>query len=137
MSRCGKWVAMKKCARSGDHVRVLFFTQDRTDRSDLPLVLWNGHAFMFVVDAAAPERFLEAKEELHRLHEEIRLREYAHPLLVVASKMDVGGAADLGEISRALETAGLANGNILGLKVGTPNSLHSESNSNCKFRACP
>ncbi|KAJ7464643.1 ADP-ribosylation factor family-domain-containing protein [Mycena latifolia] len=79
--------------------------------------LWKGHAYMFIVDATASERFQEAKAELHRLHEEIRQREYAHPLLVVANKMDGAGAVDLAELSQALDIAGLAKwGRIMDLK---------------------
>ncbi|KAJ7087720.1 ADP-ribosylation factor family-domain-containing protein [Mycena crocata] len=71
--------------------------------------LLTAHAFMFVVDSASPERFPEAKEELHRLHTELRNQGYAHPLLVVASKMDSGtGQEVLAEVSRALDITGLA-----------------------------
>ncbi|KAF7356367.1 hypothetical protein MVEN_00969100 [Mycena venus] len=81
-------------------------------------VLWNAHAYMFVVDATAPERFAEAKEELHRLHEELHHRQYKHPLLVVVNKMDSGVNAErLGEISKALDVTKLEkSGRIVGMK---------------------
>jgi signal recognition particle receptor subunit beta len=73
---------------------------------------------MFVVDATAPERFPEAKEELHRLHEELCERKYTHPLLVVANKMDSGIDAErLAEISLALDIGGLEKGRAMAIKV--------------------
>ncbi|KAJ7066386.1 ADP-ribosylation factor family-domain-containing protein [Mycena amicta] len=62
--------------------------------------MWNGHAFAFVVDATAPERFVEARMELQRLAGE----EYTpYPFLVLANKIDKAGAAGLDEIEEALE----------------------------------
>ncbi|KAJ7091561.1 ADP-ribosylation factor-like protein-like protein 1 [Mycena belliarum] len=79
--------------------------------------MWKGHAHMFVVDATAPARFAEAKEELDRLLGELRLREHAHPVLVVANKIDAPGAPQLPEISRALDIESLAQGDrLVGLK---------------------
>ncbi|KAJ7199667.1 ADP-ribosylation factor family-domain-containing protein [Mycena pura] len=80
--------------------------------------LWNAHAYMFVVDATAPERFSEAKEELHRLHEELHRRQYKHPLLVVMNKMDSGVDAErLAQISQSLDVATLdKSGSIVGIK---------------------
>ncbi|KAJ7656285.1 ADP-ribosylation factor family-domain-containing protein [Mycena polygramma] len=60
---------------------------------------WNAYAFVFVLDAADPARFPEAKEELHGVHHGT---EYSHPLLVLANKMDLPEAAELATISEAL-----------------------------------
>ncbi|KAJ6540086.1 hypothetical protein B0H10DRAFT_1416747 [Mycena sp. CBHHK59/15] len=62
--------------------------------------IWNGHAFVFALNAAAPERFSEAREELLRMHNEISQE---HPLLVLANKMDLHEAVDLLAVSQALE----------------------------------
>lgn len=74
---------------------------------------------MFVVNATAPERFYEAKQELYRIHDELGHREYWHPLLVVANKMDDGAnAAALAKLSLALDLEGLAKrGRIMSLTV--------------------
>ncbi|KAJ7735658.1 ADP-ribosylation factor-like protein, partial [Mycena maculata] len=79
--------------------------------------LWNGAVFMFIVDATSPERFPEAKEELHRLYVETRTRRT--PFLVVASKMDDGvDSAAFTEIARSLDVEKLAKwGGTLALKV--------------------
>ncbi|KAJ7698883.1 ADP-ribosylation factor like 1 [Mycena rosella] len=61
---------------------------------------WNAHAFIFAVDAAAPARFPEAKAELHRMYEQTG--EQGYPLLILANKMDLPGAADLPTIATAL-----------------------------------
>jgi GTPase SAR1 family protein len=63
---------------------------------------WNAYAFVFVVDATAPDRFPEAKEELFYLHNDGQTQAESHPLLVLANKMDLPGAADLRTISAAL-----------------------------------
>jgi signal recognition particle receptor subunit beta len=68
---------------------------------------WNAHAFIFALDAAAPARFAEAKEELYRMYEGT---DAVHPLLVLANKMDLPGAADMATISTALDIDGLARG---------------------------
>ncbi|KAJ7625535.1 hypothetical protein FB45DRAFT_921686 [Roridomyces roridus] len=74
----------------GDH-RIMLWEVD----------LWNGHAFMFVVDATALHRLEEARTELHGLQTELEQWEYG-PLLVVASKMDRHSDTVLAEISNAL-----------------------------------
>ncbi|KAJ6534692.1 small ARF-related GTPase [Mycena vulgaris] len=66
---------------------------------------WNAHAFAFAVDAAASARFADAKEELHRMSDDMG---DARPLLVLANKMDLAGALDLGAIAAALDIEGLA-----------------------------
>ncbi|KAF9525298.1 ADP-ribosylation factor family-domain-containing protein [Crepidotus variabilis] len=48
---------------------------------------WKAHAFVFVVDASAPERFSEAREELLRMPERRDIEKF--PLLVVANKWDL------------------------------------------------
>ncbi|KAJ7698890.1 ADP-ribosylation factor family-domain-containing protein [Mycena rosella] len=64
---------------------------------------WNAHAFIFVLDAAAPDRFPEAKEELDRVYYDLGKDEYVeYPFLIVANKMDLPGAADLATIAKAL-----------------------------------
>ncbi|KAJ7016429.1 ADP-ribosylation factor family-domain-containing protein [Mycena alexandri] len=60
---------------------------------------WNGHGFIFAVDASAPERFAEAKEELGLMWAEISEE---HPILILANRMDLAGAAELHRISEAL-----------------------------------
>ncbi|KAK7025054.1 ADP-ribosylation factor family-domain-containing protein [Favolaschia claudopus] len=60
---------------------------------------WNGHAFIFVLDATAPTRFAEAKQELTWLWEGT---EKQHPILVLANKMDLAGAVGLNAIEEAL-----------------------------------
>ncbi|KAJ7180924.1 ADP-ribosylation factor family-domain-containing protein [Mycena filopes] len=80
--------------------------------------LWNGHAFIFVVDSTAPERFPEAKDELRFLHDELLQREHG-PLLVLANKMDSdpGNEDALSELSHALDIPGLElSGRTIGLK---------------------
>ncbi|KAF7309978.1 hypothetical protein MIND_00370600 [Mycena indigotica] len=63
--------------------------------------LWNGHAFAFVVDASAPERFAEARQELNWA---LKSREYtAFPFLVVVNKMDKEGAVEMWQVEEALD----------------------------------
>jgi signal recognition particle receptor subunit beta len=73
-----------------------------TPRSQSDPDYWNAYAFVFVVDATAPDRFPEAKEELFYLHNDGQTQAESHPLLVLANKMDLPGAADLRTISAAL-----------------------------------
>ncbi|KAF7309019.1 ADP-ribosylation factor-like protein 13A [Mycena kentingensis (nom. inval.)] len=61
---------------------------------------WHAHAFIFVVDAAAPERILEARETLEQHIYEHGPWEY--PFLLVANKIDAPNAASLAEIEEAL-----------------------------------
>ncbi|KAJ7017710.1 ADP-ribosylation factor family-domain-containing protein [Mycena alexandri] len=74
---------------------------------------WNGHAFIFLVDASAPERFSEAKEELGRMWGEISKK---HPILILANKMDLKGAVGLDEVAEALGVGGLATGRTVAVK---------------------
>ncbi|KAJ6581861.1 ADP-ribosylation factor family-domain-containing protein [Mycena capillaripes] len=75
---------------------------------------WHAHGFVFTLDAAAPARFPEAKEELQRMWEEIG---DMHPALVLANKVDLPGAVELGEIEEALGVAALAgSGRRIALK---------------------
>ncbi|KAJ6581860.1 ADP-ribosylation factor family-domain-containing protein [Mycena capillaripes] len=75
---------------------------------------WHAHGFVFTLDAAAPARFAEAKEELQRMWEEIG---DMHPALVLANKVDLPGAVELGEIEEALGVAALAgSGRKIALK---------------------
>ena len=58
---------------------------------------------IFVVDAADASRFDEARQELHKLLSEPRLR--GVPLLVLANKMDLPTARPLPEVEAALGVA--------------------------------
>jgi ADP-ribosylation factor-like protein 2 len=69
---------------------------------------WDAHAFIWVLDATAPARFPVAKEELHQLNE--RDDTAALPLLVLANKIDLAGAADVDTISAALDINALTRG---------------------------
>ncbi|KAJ7656333.1 putative ADP-ribosylation factor, arf [Mycena polygramma] len=60
---------------------------------------WNGHGYIFLVDAAKPTRFAEAKEELQRIWKET---EHVGPLLVLANKMDLPDAVKLSAFTEAL-----------------------------------
>ncbi|KAJ7251454.1 P-loop containing nucleoside triphosphate hydrolase protein [Mycena rebaudengoi] len=60
---------------------------------------WHGHAFIFALDAAAPERFAEAREELDRMHSDSAA---SYPLLVLANKMDLPQAESLATVAEAL-----------------------------------
>ncbi|KAJ7491881.1 ADP-ribosylation factor family-domain-containing protein [Mycena latifolia] len=66
---------------------------------------WNAHAFVFLLDAATPARFAEAKAELQLMLAETTERAGAYPLLVLANKTDLTGSADLSAISEALGLA--------------------------------
>ncbi|KAJ7735657.1 ADP-ribosylation factor 1-like protein [Mycena maculata] len=56
--------------------------------------IWHGHAFMFVVNASSPVQFLEARDELQRLHTTLSEKtDNKYSLLVVANKMDKPGAS--------------------------------------------
>ncbi|KAJ7739818.1 ADP-ribosylation factor family-domain-containing protein [Mycena metata] len=76
---------------------------------------WNGHGFIFAVDASAPERFAEANEELGRMWAEISEE---HPILILANKMDLAGAVGLPQISKALgvEELQVAKARTVGVK---------------------
>ena len=70
--------------------------------------LWGSAAervsgIIFVVDAADASRFGEARQELHKLLSEPRLR--GVPLLVLANKMDLPTAHPLPEVEAALGVA--------------------------------
>ena len=76
---------------------------------------WNAHAFVFLLDAAAPARFPEAKEELIRLSE---ATSDLYPILVLANKLDLPGAVALNTIEEAFGVSGLAkSGRNTALKV--------------------
>ncbi|KAK7025053.1 ADP-ribosylation factor family-domain-containing protein [Favolaschia claudopus] len=80
-----------------------------------PSVYRNYPALVFVVDAAAPTRFLEAKEALARIEMD-RGMEY-HPVLVLANKVDSAGAVDLAVIDEVLGIQRLAQaGRTISLK---------------------
>ncbi|KAF7356370.1 hypothetical protein MVEN_00969400 [Mycena venus] len=75
---------------------------------------WHAHAFVFLVDAAAPARFPEAKEELTRMWEGTS---DTHPVLVLANKIDLAGAVELSVIEEALGVPELAkSGRTIGVK---------------------
>ncbi|KAK7025044.1 ADP-ribosylation factor family-domain-containing protein [Favolaschia claudopus] len=76
---------------------------------------WHAQAFAFVVDAAAPARFAEAKDDLERVW---LGTENEFPFLVIANKMDLAGAVDLCVIEEALGIQRLArSGRAIALKV--------------------
>ncbi|KAJ7195733.1 ADP-ribosylation factor family-domain-containing protein [Mycena rebaudengoi] len=60
---------------------------------------WHGHAFIFALDAAAPERFAEAREELDRMHSDSAA---SYLLLVLANKMDLPQVESLATVAEAL-----------------------------------
>ncbi|KAJ7931756.1 ADP-ribosylation factor family-domain-containing protein [Mycena leptocephala] len=64
---------------------------------------WHAHTFAFTLDATAPARFAEAKQELQLMLE----ASDKHPVLVLANKLDLAGAADLATIEEALGVAAL------------------------------
>ncbi|KAJ7931706.1 ADP-ribosylation factor family-domain-containing protein [Mycena leptocephala] len=84
------------------NITIKDFGGDPRVRRPVRCYYWNAYAFVFVVDATAPERFPEAKEELFYLHNDGTTQAESHPLLVLANKMDLPGAADLTTISAAL-----------------------------------
>nr|GAT56843.1 ADP-ribosylation factor [Mycena chlorophos] len=71
--------------------------------------MWNGHAFAFVVDASAPERFALAAEELAHVCGE-RAEYSAFPFLVLVNKVDLPGAASVEEVRRAMGVDALFEG---------------------------
>ncbi|KAJ6527263.1 ADP-ribosylation factor family-domain-containing protein [Mycena vulgaris] len=76
----------------------------------------NAFSFVFVLDAATPERFSEAKTELQLLYDHRAL--HSHPLLVLANKIDLPGAADLHTISKALDIDALSqSGKTIAIKA--------------------
>lgn len=77
---------------------------------------WHAHAFIFLLDAAAPARFPEAKEELLRLLDGIH---YSYPVLVLANKIDLPSAVELRTIEDALSVPELVRGGKIALKVGS------------------
>jgi hypothetical protein len=77
---------------------------------------WHAHAFAFTLDATAPARFAEAKQELQLMLE----ASDKHPVLVLANKLDLAGAADLATIEEALGVAALPrSGRKIAVKVGS------------------
>ncbi|KAJ7799115.1 ADP-ribosylation factor family-domain-containing protein [Mycena olivaceomarginata] len=74
---------------------------------------WHAHAFIFLLDAAAPARFPEAKEELLRLLDGIH---YSYPVLVLANKIDLPSAVELRTIEDALSVPELVRGGKIALK---------------------
>ncbi|KAJ7210557.1 ADP-ribosylation factor family-domain-containing protein [Mycena pura] len=73
---------------------------------------WNALAFAFALDASAPERLPEAREELHRMCGEVN----EHPLLILANKMDLPGAMDLAHITEALGIEEIAKRCLVAVK---------------------
>ncbi|KAF8216669.1 ADP-ribosylation factor family-domain-containing protein [Mycena galopus ATCC 62051] len=75
--------------------------------------LWNGHAFVFLLDATAPARFPEAKDELIRLWEGTSDKHpvlgESKPVLVLANNVDLADAAELSMIEEALGVPELAH----------------------------
>ncbi|KAJ7180891.1 ADP-ribosylation factor family-domain-containing protein [Mycena filopes] len=74
---------------------------------------WNGVAYIFVVDATAPERFPDVKEELGLMWGNAG-EEY--PVLILANKMDLEGAVPLDAIAEAVDFEKLANSRMVVLK---------------------
>ncbi|KAF9525299.1 ADP-ribosylation factor family-domain-containing protein [Crepidotus variabilis] len=76
---------------------------------------WNAHAFIFVVDASAPERFAEAGEELSRMPKSRDIARF--PLLILANKWDLvkDDTMDLERIRKELRVEELEK---LGMVVG-------------------
>ncbi|KAJ7048912.1 ADP-ribosylation factor family-domain-containing protein, partial [Mycena amicta] len=75
------------------------------------LSLPHAHAFLFVVDASARDRLPAAKQALHDLCTQSTswmCADPEFPLLVLASKTDVDGAASLQDVAEALDLEGLA-----------------------------
>lgn len=66
-----------------------------------------AHAVIFVVDAAAPHRFDDAKDALHRALGNKELE--GAPVLVVANKADLGEAVMVSEITPALDVQRLGS----------------------------
>eukprot|EP00700_Malawimonas_jakobiformis_P002932 EC725283.1.p1 GENE.EC725283.1~~EC725283.1.p1 ORF type:complete len:181 (+),score=23.63 EC725283.1:94-636(+) len=60
----------------------------------------DAQAVVFVIDSAAPERFAEARETLHELLHHRALADL--PLLVLANKQDISGAASADAVHEAL-----------------------------------
>ncbi|KAJ6581873.1 ADP-ribosylation factor family-domain-containing protein [Mycena capillaripes] len=61
---------------------------------------WHAHGFVFALDAAAPTRFAEAKEELQQLWD---WTEDVYPVLVLANKVDLpDSAAELSTLEEVL-----------------------------------
>nr|GLL29060.1 ADP-ribosylation factor-related protein 1 [Ipomoea trifida] len=60
-----------------------------------------AHAVMFVVDAACPSRFEDAKSALEKVlrHEDLQ----GAPLLILANKQDLGGSVSAEELDRYLD----------------------------------
>ncbi|KAJ7251430.1 ADP-ribosylation factor [Mycena rebaudengoi] len=76
---------------------------------------WNAHGFIFTVDSTTPERFSEAKEELHRMHK--GLNTLGYPLLILATKTDLPEAMNISEIAEALEVGKISDlGRTLAVK---------------------
>ncbi|KAJ7180919.1 ADP-ribosylation factor family-domain-containing protein [Mycena filopes] len=61
----------------------------------------NGVAYIFVVDATAPERFPDVKAELHFMWGNAGKKYY--PVLILANKMDLEGAVSLDAIAEAVD----------------------------------
>ncbi|KAK7025045.1 ADP-ribosylation factor family-domain-containing protein [Favolaschia claudopus] len=99
----------------GQHtIQIWDFGGSETIRQIAHCYYWHGHAFAFVVDAAAPARLAEAKDELERVWLET---ENQYPFLVIANKMDLVGAADLFVVEEALGIQRLArSGRAIALK---------------------
>ncbi|KAJ6519115.1 ADP-ribosylation factor family-domain-containing protein [Mycena sanguinolenta] len=90
----------------GQHsVTVLEYSGSEKMRPLWRCTFWNGHAFIFLIDATAPTRFPEAKQELIRLSEETS---DLYPILVLANKIDLADAVELSTIKEAFDVSGLA-----------------------------
>ncbi|KAF7356408.1 hypothetical protein MVEN_00973400 [Mycena venus] len=85
----------------GHNITITEFGGSAKIRVCARVYFWNYYAFVFVVDATAPERFSEAKEEIQRLNND-STKCASHPLLILVNKTDMAGAVDLATISQAL-----------------------------------
>ncbi|KAK7025046.1 ADP-ribosylation factor family-domain-containing protein [Favolaschia claudopus] len=95
-------------------ITIWDFGGSRTIRTLSRSYLWNAHAFIFVLDAASPTRFAEAKQELMWLWQRT---EKQHPVLVLANKIDLYGAEKLNVIEDALDIETMASsGRLIALK---------------------
>ncbi|KAF7370360.1 hypothetical protein MSAN_00667400 [Mycena sanguinolenta] len=89
----------------GQHsVTILEYSGSEKMRPLWRSCFWNAHAFVFLIDAAAPARFPEAKEELIQL---IKATSDLYPILILANKVDLPGAVELSTIEEVFGVLGL------------------------------
>ena len=83
------------------------------------------HCVVFVVDAAAPETFETARNELHGLLKRETLR--GIPLLVLGNKSDLGGAVKVQEVVEAMELKRATGREVCCYNVSCKNSTNIET----------